>query len=64
MYRFEVKCKAKTPNDVKLSALQNGYLRFLIFSILNPKIQNVDSSKIKANKLQNFGVVQKSKYVL
>ena len=37
MYSFDVKCIKKTPESVKLSAVQNGYLRFLIFLYFDPQ---------------------------
>ena len=40
MYSFEVKHNHKPPNGIKLAALQNGYLRFLIFLVLTPETQN------------------------
>ena len=39
MYSFEVKHNPQTPNYVNFSALRNGYLTFLIFSILTQKIK-------------------------
>ena len=42
MYRIEVKRSREVPKDVKLSALLNGYLRFLIFVDFDPKTQNFE----------------------
>ena len=64
MYSFEVKRNPKKSKGVKLSALQNGYLTILIFSILIPKSQNFDFSKIKAYETKNFGVIPKTEYML
>ena len=47
------------PNDVKLKALQNGRVGFLIFFDFDPKIQNFNFSKIIAYKIRNFQVIKK-----
>ena len=54
MYSFEVKRNPKTLIGVKLCALQNGYLRILIFFVFDPKTQNFALKK--AFKIQHFGV--------
>ena len=64
MYSFGVKRNPKSPKGVKLSVLQNGCLRILIFSFLASKTQNFDFSKIKAHKIQNFGIIKKPNYLL
>ena len=65
MYSFEVKHNLKTSKSLKVSAVQNGYLRFLIFfPILTPKTKNIDITKIKAYKFQIFGVIQKMECML
>ena len=46
MYSFKVKRNPKTSKGVKLTALQYGYLRIVIFFILTPKTQNLVFSKI------------------
>ena len=60
MFSFEVRRNRKTPKDVKLNALQNGYLGFSIFFGFTPKIQNLNFSKIIAYKIRNFQVIQKT----
>ena len=60
MFSFEVKRNRKTPNDVKLNSLQNGYLGFLIFSYFDPKNSRFRFfKKIIAYKMQNFQDVLK-----
>ena len=63
MYSFEVKRNPKTLKGVKLSALQNGYLRICFFGF-DPETQNFDFSKIKVYKIHDFGVIQKTEYML
>ena len=50
MWDFKVKRNQQTPKDVKLHALQNGYLGFSKFCVLAPKNQNFDFSKINSKK--------------
>ena len=59
---LKVKRDQQSPKDVKLNALQYGYIGFSIFVFdLN---QNFDFSKIIARKIQNFTDIQKTDYVL
>ena len=62
MYRFDEKRNQKTPNDVKLSALEKWSTRFLYLSVLTTKIQNFDFSKINTFKFQNFEVIKTEIY--
>ena len=64
MCTFEVKHDTFTPKDVKLSALQYGYLGFFIFFDFHPKTQNVDLKKINAYKEQNLRVIKNGIYVV
>ena len=56
MFSSEVRRNKK----VKLNALQNGYLGYLIFLILTPQIRNFNLSKIIAYKIRSFQVIQKT----
>ena len=62
MYMFEVKRNPKTPEDVKLSALQNGYFGFLNSTSLTPQTQYFDLSKINVYKIRNFGFIKNEIY--
>ena len=48
MYRLKVKHNPQTLKDAKLSALQNAYLRFLIFFYFDPKLEISNFQKINA----------------
>ena len=56
--QFGSKTQSKKTKCIKLSTLQNGYLRILIFLTSIPITQYLGFSNIKAYKIQNFGVIQ------
>ena len=65
MYSLEVTYNRKTPNSVKLNALQNGYLGFLIFfGLLTPETQKSDLSKSITCKIKNFRYPENGTYVI
>ena len=68
MRRFKVKCNLKTPSDVKLSDLQNGYLVFLEFVDFGPPNSKFLCSKINTNKKlelsKNWNICPKSPYTI
>ena len=60
MNSSKVKRTPQTPKGVKLSVLQNGYLRILIFLYFDPQNSKFCFfSKIKAHKIQHVGVIKK-----
>ena len=61
MFSFEVRPNRKMPNGVKLNALQNGYLEFLILFHFDPK--NSKFHFFKNNCLSNpkFSIYQTRK---
>ena len=60
MFSFEVRRNRKTPNGVKLNALQNGYLGFLIFFDFDPKNSKFRFFEKFAYKIQRFQAIQKT----
>ena len=58
IHRFEAERKKKTPEDVKLNVLQNGYLGFLLFSDFTLKL-NIDFSKVDDYKSKFFELSKK-----
>ena len=57
--QFYVRRNKKTPNGVKLNAIQNGYLGFLISFDFDPQISKFRFSKIIAYKIRHFLIIQK-----
>ena len=59
MLSFEVRRNRKPPNGIKLNALQNDLIEFLIFFDFDPKIRQFIFFKSNCLQIRNFQAIQK-----